>query len=209
MTEPCRCWRRNLKVLQAEQGTQEWLDARLGRPSASQFYKLITTTGKPSASADEYINTMIAERIVGYSEPIHVNEWMIRGTELEPEARAMYELITDVEVQEVGFILDDCGEFGCSPDGLVGEDGGIEIKCPSPKNHIAWSRKGVCPSKHYAQVQGCLYITGRKWWDFMSYHPEMKPFIVRVERDEKFIEKLADQISLAVEEIKSEVRNLA
>ena len=197
-----------MQILQADQGTQEWLDARLGRPSASQFSKLITTAGKPSASADEYINILIAERILGESEPIYVNEWMQRGTELEPEARAMYELMHSVDVEEVGFILDDSGEFGCSPDGLIGEDGGVEFKCPAPKNHIAWSRKGVCPSKHYAQVQGCLYITGRKWWDFMSYHPEMKPFIVRVERDEEFIEKLAEQISLAVEEIKSEVRNL-
>ena len=208
MTEQSLCWRRNLKILEAEQGTQEWLDARLGRPSASQFSKLITTSGKPSASADDYISEMIAERITGESEPIYVNEWMQRGTELEPEARATYEFIHGVDVNEVGFILDDSGEFGCSPDGLVGDDGGVEFKCPAPKNHIAWSRKGVCPSKHYAQVQGCLYITGREWWDFMSYHPEMKPFIVRVERDEKFIEKLAEQISLAVEEIKSEVRNL-
>ena len=208
MTEHCLCWRRNLRILEAEQGTQEWLDARLGRPSASQFSKLITTSGKPSASADDYISEMIAERITGEREPIFVNEWMQRGTELEPEARATYEFMNGIDVEEVGFILDDSGEFGCSPDGLVNDDGGVEFKCPSPKNHIAWSRKGVCPSKHYAQVQGCLYITGREWWDFMSYHPEMKPFIVRVERDEKFISKLAEQISLAVEEIKSEVRNL-
>ena len=208
MTEPCLCWRRNLRILEAEQGTQEWLDARLGRPSASQFYKLITTSGKPSASADDYISEMIAERITGEREPIFVNEWMQRGTELEPEARATYEFMHGVDVQEVGFILDDSSEFGCSPDGLINDDGGVEFKCPSPKNHIAWSRKGVCPSKHYAQVQGCLYITGREWWDFMSYHPDMKPFVVRVERDEKFIKKLAEQISLAVEEIKSEVRNL-
>ena len=187
MTEHCLCWRRSLRILKAEQGTQEWLDARLGRPSASQFSKLITTAGKPSASADDYISEMIAERITGEREPIFVH---------------------GVDVEEVGFILDDSGEFGCSPDGLINDDGGVEFKCPSPKNHIAWSRKGVCPSKHYAQVQGCLYITGREWWDFMSYHPEMKPFVVRVERDEKFIKKLAEQISLAVEEIKSEVRNL-
>ena len=197
-----------MRILEAEQGTQEWLDARLGRPSASQFYKLITTSGKPSASADDYISEMIAERITGEREPIFVNEWMQRGTELEPEARATYEFMHGVDVQEVGFILDDSSEFGCSPDGLINDDGGVEFKCPSPKNHIAWSRKGVCPSKHYAQVQGCLYITGREWWDFMSYHPDMKPFVVRVERDEKFIKKLAEQISLAVEEIKSEVRNL-
>ena len=176
-----------MQILEAEQGSDEWLAARLGRPSASQFHKLITSTGKPSASADSYINTMIAERLLGKSEPFFV---------------------TDNEVQEVGFILDNSGEFGCSPDGLVGEDGGIEIKCPAPHNHVAWSRKKVCPSKHYAQVQGCMWITGRDWWDFMSYHPEMNPFIVRVERDEEFIDKLAKEVLLAVTEIISEVRNL-
>lgn len=197
-----------MQILEAEQGTQEWLDARLGRPSASQFHKLITSSGKPSTQADGYINAMIAERLMGYSEPVYVTDAMQRGTDLEPEARELYEFISDVKVQEVGFILDNSGEFGCSPDGLIGEEGGLEIKCPAPHNHIAWSRKGVCPTKHYAQVQGCMYITERKWWDFMSYHPDMKPFIVRVERDEEFITNLAEQILLAVTEIISEVRNL-
>lgn len=196
-----------MRVLEAEQGTQEWLDARLGRPSASQFHKLITTKGKPSLSADGYINTLIAERLMGRSEPIYVTEAMQRGTDLEPEARETYEFMHDVQVQEVGFILDDSGEFGCSPDGLVG-DGGLEIKCPAPHNHIDWARKKVCPSKHYAQVQGCMWITDRKWWDFMSYHPDMKPFIVRVERDEEFITQLAVQVQAAVDEIISEVENL-
>ena len=197
-----------MQILEAEQGSDEWLAARLGRPSASQFHKLITSTGKPSASADKYIYTLIAERIVGESDPVFVSEWMTRGNELEPEARAMYEFMTDTKVIETGFILDNSGEFGCSPDGLVGEDGGIEIKSPAPHNHIEWSSKKVCPSKHYAQVQGCMWITGRKWWDFMSYHPKIKPFLVRVERDEEFIEKLAKEVILAVTEIISEVRNL-
>ena len=196
-----------MKILEAEQGTQEWLDARLGRPSASQFHKLITTKGKPSTSADGYINTLIAERLMGYSEPLFVTDAMQRGTDLEPEARETYEFINNVQVQEVGFILDDSGEFGCSPDGLV-DDGGLEIKCPAAHNHIAWARKKACPSKHFAQVQGCMWITDRKWWDFMSYHPDMKPFIVRVERDEEFITQLAVQVKAAVDEIISEVENL-
>ena len=197
-----------MQILTCEQGTEEWLAARLGRPSASQFHKLITATGKPSSSADGYINAMIIERISGMSAPVFVTQWMTRGNELEPDARNLYTLITDNEVQEVGFILDNSGEFGCSPDGLIGEDGGIEVKCPAPSNHDKWSDKGVCPTKHYAQVQGCMLITERKWWDFMSYHPEKDPFIVRVERDEEFIDKLAEQVILAVTEIISEVRNL-
>ena len=196
-----------MKILEAEQGTQEWLAARLGRPSASQFHKLVTTKGKPSTSADKYIDTLIAERLMGYSEPLFVTDAMQRGTDLEPEARQTYEFMYNAQVEEVGFILDDSGEFGCSPDGLVG-DGGLEIKCPAGHNHIAWARKKVCPSKHYAQVQGCMWITDRKWWDFMSYHPDMKPFVVRVERDEEFITQLAVQVQAAVDEIISEVENL-
>ena len=198
-----------MQILTCEQGTEEWLDARLGRPSASQFHKLIKSNGKPSASADGYINSLIIERISGMSAPVFVTDWMTRGNELEPDARNLYTLITDNEVQEVGFILDNSGEFGCSPDGLIGEDGGIEIKCPAPGNHDKWSDKGVCPTKHYAQVQGCMWITERDWWDFMSYHPEKEPFIVRVERDEEFIDKLAKEVLLAATEIISEVRNLA
>ena len=197
-----------MQILQAEQGSQEWLDARLGRPSASQFHKLIKSNGKPSASADDYINSLIIERISGMSAPVFVTEWMTRGNELEPDARNLYTLITDNEVQEVGFILDNSGEFGCSPDGLIGEDGGIEIKCPAPGNHDKWSEKGVCPTKHYAQVQGCMWITERDWWDFMSYHPDMDAFIVRVERNQEFIDKLAEEVDKAVTEIISETRNL-
>lgn len=194
-------------ILEAEQGTQEWLAARVGRPSASQFHKLVTSKGKPSTSADKYIDLMISERLTGRSEPIFVTDAMRRGTDLEPEARAYYELVTGNGVEEVGFILDNSGEFGCSPDGLVG-DGGLEIKCPAAHNHVEWARKKVCPSKHFAQVQGCMWITDRKWWDFMSYHPDMKPFIVRVERDEEFITQLAVQVKAAVDEIISEVENL-
>jgi hypothetical protein len=197
-----------MQILEAEQGSQEWLDSRLGKPSASQFHKLIKSNGRPSASADDYINALIIESISGMSAPVFVTDWMIRGNELEPDARNLYTVITDNLVQEVGFILDNSGEFGCSPDGLIGEDGGIEIKCPAPGTHDKWSEKGVCPTKHYAQVQGCMWITGRDWWDFMSYHPEKEPFIVRVERDVEFIDKLAEQVSLAVTEIISEVRNL-
>lgn len=196
-----------MQILKAEQGSQEWLDARLGRPSASQFHRLITAKGKPSASADNYIKSLIIERFSGMSAPVFVTDWMTRGNVLEPQARAMYEFITDTEVQEVGFILDDSGEYGCSPDGLL-EEGGVEFKCPAPANHEMWSKKGVCPTKHYAQVQGCMWIAEREWWDFMSYHPDMEPFIVRVERNEEFIDKLAEEVNQAVTEIISEVRNL-
>ena len=123
-------------VLDHEQGTEEWFAARLGKPSASMFSKLITTTGKPSSSADGYINQLMAEIITGHSEGHFSNAHTERGNLLEPDARDMYEFISGNEVLEVGFILDDSLDFGCSPDGLVGTDGGLELKCPAGNTQV-------------------------------------------------------------------------
>jgi len=195
-------------ILTDEQGSPEWLASRLGRPSASNFGRLVTGSGKPSSSAESYINEMIAERLTGRSKPFYTNEHMERGNALEPEAREAYEFITDFEVVETGFILHDSEEFGCSPDGLVAEQGGLEIKCPSDSVHVSYLRAGKVPSKYYQQVQGCLWITGREWWDFMSYHPEMPHLLVRAHRNEKFIEAMAEQVLAAVETITTETERL-
>ena len=196
-------------ILNHEQGSPEWLASRLGRPSASMFGKLITGSGKPSSSAESYINELIAERLTGRSKPFYTNEHMERGNALEPEAREAYEFITDFEVQETGFILDDSEEFGCSPDGLVVDHSlGLEIKCPSDSVHVSYLRAGKVPAKYYQQVQGCMWITGRECWDFMSYHPEMPHLLVRARRNEKFIEAMAEQVLAAVETITTETERL-
>jgi putative phage-type endonuclease len=195
-------------ILTDEQGSPEWLASRLGRPSASNFGRLVTGSGKPSSSAESYINEMIAERLTGRSKPFYTNEHMERGNALEPEAREAYEFITDFEVVETGFILHDSEEFGCSPDGLVANDGGLEVKCPSDSVHVSYLRAGKVPAKYYQQVQGCLWITGREWWDFMSYHPEMPHLLVRAHRNEKYIEAMAEQVEAAVETIVKETERL-
>jgi putative phage-type endonuclease len=195
-------------ILTDEQGSPEWLASRLGRPSASNFGRLVTGNGKPSSSAESYINEMIAERLTGRSKPFYTNEHMERGNALEPEAREAYEFITDLEVVETGFILHDSEEFGCSPDGLVAEQGGLEIKCPSDSVHVSYLRAGKVPAKYYQQVQGCMWITGREWWDFMSYHPEMPHLLVRAHRNEKYIEAMAEQVEAAVETIVKETERL-
>jgi len=195
-------------ILEHEQGSPEWLASRLGRPSASMFGKLVTGSGKPSGSAESYINELIAERLTGRSKPFFTNEHMERGTALEPEAREAYEYITEYEVVETGFIIDDSEEFGCSPDGLVGNDGGLEIKCPSDAVHVSYLRAGKVPAKYYQQVQGCMWITGRDWWDFMSYHPEMPHLLVRARRNEKFIEAMAKEVLAAVKTITTETERL-
>ena len=187
-----------------EQGSNEWLQSRLGKPTASNFGKLITPTGKPSTSAEGYINELIAQKITGELPEFYTNAAMERGNELEPAAKALYEFINGVEVVEVGLCLHDEFECGASPDALVGDDGGLEVKCPLPHTHVAYLRDGKVPSKYIPQIQGCLWITGREWWDFMSYHPAMEDLIVRVERDNEYIKKLADQVERAVDIIKTE-----
>ena len=196
-------------ILDHEQGPTEWLVARLGKPSASMFSKLITATGKPSSSADGYINQLIAERLTGQSEPFYVTEWMARGTELEPEAREAYEFISGNDVIETGFILDTGFEYGCSPDGLIADQGGLEIKCPAPQTMVSYLRDNqVGVKKYWQQIQGCMWISQRKWWDFFAYHPEMPHVLVRVERDEDYIAKLAEEVTKAVEVILNQVEKL-
>jgi len=201
-------------ILDHEQGRDEWFAARLGRPSASMFNKLITSTGKPSTSASKYIDELVDERLNGVRAPVYVNEHMERGTRLEPEAREYYEFLTDQKVTEYGFILDDSEEFGCSPDGLIKDndgifEGGLEVKCPA--NMVGYHRDNKSfVTKYKQQVMGCMMITGAKWWDLMAYS-DKKPhhLIIRVERDEEYIEKLAAEIDKAVTIIINETEKLA
>ena len=193
-------------ILDHEQGSEEWLAARLGKPSASCFSRLITATGKPSSSADGYINELIAERLTGHSKPFFTTPWMERGSELEPEAREAYAFISGNDTLEVGFIVDPTFSYGCSPDALIGSEGGLELKCPAPDTHVGYMRDNQAGVKKYwQQIQGCMWVTGRQWWDFFAYHPEMPHVLVRVERDEKYIAKLAEEVTKAVNVIKTEV----
>ena len=197
-------------ILDHEQGTEEWFAARLGKPSASNFGNLLTTTGKPSTSADGYINQLIAERLTGKSEPFYVNEHMTRGTELEPEAREAYEYVTGYKVTEHGFILDDSEEFGCSPDGIIYHNPkymtGLEIKCPAAKTMVKYSRDPQSLGKaYYQQIQGCMLVTGAASWDAFAFHPEIPPVMISLWRDEGYILKLAEEVNKAVNVIKTEM----
>ena len=197
-------------ILDHEQGSDEWFAARLGRPSASMFNKLITSTGKPSTSAGKYIDELVDERLNGVRVPVYVNEHMARGSFLEPEAREYYSFITEQKVTEYGFILDDSEEFGCSPDGLVDKNGGLEIKCPADSTIIGYHRNNKSfITKYKQQIMGCMMITGAEWWDLMAYSETIPHLIIRVERDEEYIEKLAAEIDKAVKIIVDETEKLA
>lgn len=179
-----------MRIIECVQGSPEWLQARLGVPSASSYSKLITSTGKASTQANAYINQLVAERLTGEPTFFQVTDPMQRGIDLEPQARTAYEMETGNLVLQVGFLMHDTLQAGASPDGMVGENGGLEIKCPSGHTQVAYLRDGDLPTQYFQQVQGCLWISGRDWWDFMSYHPKMEPLIVRVFRDEEFIKAL-------------------
>lgn len=177
-----------MKIIDVVQGTDEWIQARLAIPTASEFDKIITPTGKISTQAEAYMNKLLSEVITGKPAlTFEKTPWMERGNELEAEAAQFYELQNDLDSVKVGFCMNDEGTIGASPDRLIGADGLLEIKCPAPQTHVGYLLSGKIDRGYWPQVQGQLYITGRKWCDWMSYNPEMPPVIIRVERDESFI----------------------
>lgn len=178
-------------VTDIQQGTPEWRAARAGIATASEFAKLLTSTGKPSTQATTYMHKLLADWLIGEPSGPEATDWMLRGIEMEAEARAWYEMQTDADVQQVGIVYrDESRMVACSPDGLVGDEGGVEIKCPAPHTHVGYLLAGKLPSDYVGQVQGSMYVTGRAWWHFVSYHPDIDPLLIRVERDEAYIESL-------------------
>lgn len=177
------------------QGTKEWLDAKVGIPSASNFSRILTPkTMKPSSSMAGYAHELLAEQILGRPLDDATSEFMQRGTVLEKHARDWYSLQKDVDVEQVGFLLTDDRRAGCSPDGLIGSVGGLEIKCPSAAVHIGYLL-GEAGEKYRCQVQGGMLITDREWWDFVSYNPDLPSALVRFNRDETFIKALSSAVN--------------
>lgn len=176
------------------QGTQEWLELRAGIPTASNFDRIITPkTRKLSSQSFAYMCELAAESILGPLSSAAVTPFMERGSAMEASAIAYYQFQRDVDTKRVGFITDDHKAYGCSPERLVGEDGGLEIKCPSAGVHVQYLLD--TPNKFVCQVQGCMLVTGRKWWDVLSYSPTILPsVIVRFERDEAFIDALSSAL---------------
>lgn len=179
-----------MKIHEVAQGTPEWHALRLGIPTASNFDKLITTKGEPSKSRTKYLYQIVGERLSGTKEEGYTNAHMERGIQLESEARSFYEVVTGNEVQTCGFVTNDEVAFGCSPDGLVGSEGLIEIKCPSMAVHVGYLADNKAPTDYFQQLQGQLFVTERKWVDFISYYPSIPPLIIRVEKDVEFCNKL-------------------
>ena len=182
------------------QGTEEWLEARRGIVTASVVGQLITTKTVKVAHNDHsrgITAQLVAERVTGRVEETFQSQDMWRGTVLEPHARAVYSK-TFAPVEQVGFMTEDEWGFpiGYSPDGLVGDNGLIEIKSPRAKAHVATVVSDKVPDQYLAQVQAGLLVSGREWLDFISYYPGTPLFVKRVEPDQRWFDAIVEAAAL-------------
>lgn len=193
-----------MEIFEVPQNSEDWLRVRMGIPTASCFSQILAKgEGKTRRS---YMLKLAGEIITGEPMEGFSNEHTERGHVLEPEARDLYQLNTGVELRRVGFIKN--GRVGCSPDSLIGEDGGLEIKTKLPHLLIDLILKNEFPSEHKAQVQGTLWITKREWWDLVVYWRGIPQFVKRAHRDEGYIANLAGAVNAFNEELDSVVKTI-
>ena len=192
-----------------EQRSAEWFSARLGCATASKFRAVMSKlkSGKPAQARIDYAIELVTERLSGQPTPHFTTAAMQWGVDQEPGARIEYEFKRSVEVIEIGFVRHPSLLTGASPDGLVGEEGLIEIKCPSSVTHVETLLGGM-PDDHLPQIQGQLWVTGRAWCDFVSYDPRMPKalqlYVQRIPRDDIYIANL----DLEVRQFLAEVDDL-
>lgn len=198
-----------------DQGTQEWHDARLGRVTASRIADVMASGrgGKPSATRANYRAQLVVERLTGVASEGFTSAAMQHGTETEPQARATYTLDTFNTVDQVGFVPHPSIEMaGASPDGLIGSDGLIEIKCPNSATHIATLRGAAIDDKYVKQMMFQMACTGRKWCDFVSFDPrlpeEMQMHVRRVPADPEQIAEIEAAVSAFLVEVEEELADL-
>ena len=192
-----------MKILEVQQNSLEWLNARAGIPTASEWDALVTPEGKirTGQMPKTYLAQKLAEKWLGGPLPNYCNIDMDLGKIQEEEAIPFYEIETGQTVRRVGLCLADDGTIGCSPDGLIGDDCGIEIKCPSAQTHVSYLLAGELPKDYVAQVQGSMFVTGRPRWKFMSYRRGFPPLILTVERSLPFHAALAEALDSLVRQL--------
>lgn len=185
-----------------EQGSDLWLLDRLGIPTGSMFKSIITSTGKPSTSAKTYMNQLLADWVAGKPvDAFEPTQAMIDGTNREAESRDLYTFLTDNEVTETGFWFRDDKLTGVSPDGMVGNDGLVELKNPKASTLIGYKLDNKLPATYVPQVQGQLWIMEREWCDFLVNHPDIPHFLIRVNRDDDFIAKLSAEVDKFIDKM--------
>jgi hypothetical protein len=184
-----------MQIIDCEQGSPEWFAARAGIPTASEFSTVMAKgrDGGVSLTRRTYMLKLAGEILTGEPMENYTNAHMERGKIMEDEARNLYAFMHDVDPQRVGFIRN--GEKGCSPDSLIGTNGGLEIKSALAHIQIDRLNRGELPAEHKAQVQGNIWCGEREWWDFASYGGAKLPlFCVRVPRDDGYIANMAGAI---------------
>ena len=197
-----------------EQRTDDWFKARLGKATANRVADVVARTKSGyGASRANYMAELICERLTGARGESYQNAAMLWGTEQEPAARAAYEALTGALVVETGFVPHFVIDMsGASPDGLVGDDGLVEIKCPNTANHIDTLIMGAVPGKYVTQMQWQMACTDRQWCDFVSYDPRlpenMQLFVKRVMRDDAMINTLETEVRLFLVELNEKISTL-
>lgn len=203
-----------------EQRASEWFDARWGLITASELDCIVNgrlkrgdKKGARSDTAMRYMIELAGERITGRNSEHFVSKAMKDGIEREPEAIAMYQCKKCVLTESTGFHIHPTLPFsGASPDFLVGEDGGGEVKCPTLHTFLKWKIEGVAPEEHLPQIHWGMACTGRKWWDFVAYHPDMPHglnlMIVRVNRDNELIEQYEKEVMAFELELREMVKKI-
>ena len=198
---------KGLTTLDCEQGSEEWLAARLGIPTATGIKNIVTQSGQKSSGWVSYLAELIAESIEGGSDGFKSND-MQRGNELEPRARMAYEFETGNDVVQVGGVyLNTDKDLMVSPDGLIPNlKKGVEIKCPKMKTHIKYLLEGGVPVEYVIQVQAALWVTGYETWDFISYCPEYQKqplYIYTAERDPVLMQAFDEHIPNFIRTLKA------
>lgn len=197
-----------MKIIDCEQGSPEWFSARAGIPTASEFHTVMAKGkgGGESLTRKTYLLKLAGEIITGEPMESFTNAHMERGKAMEDEARDLYSFMTDSDPLRVGFVTN--GKAGASPDSLIGDRGGLEIKTKLPHLLIDLLLKGEMPPEHKAQVQGCMWIAEREWWDFAAYWPKLPLFTKRIIRDDTYIRTIADAVDQFNDELDATVARL-
>lgn len=179
------------------QGSQAWMDARIGLPTASEFDNLLTPKFKLRTGQTplNYLNKKVAEYWLGNPLLGFSSFATDQGNVLEDEAKPWYSMQYNVDIKNVGFITTDDGRIGCSPDGLLGDSEGLEIKCPEPHTHVGYLMDNVVPEEYLLQVHGSMYVTGFKSWKFLSYRRHFPALVLTVQRDEAIIEAIHEAVT--------------
>lgn len=198
-----------IQIIDCEQRSETWWQSRLGLPTASEFGTVLAKgrNGEESKTRRTYLLKLAGEIITGEPMENYTNSHLERGQEMESEARGLYSFMNDAPITQVGFIRN--GQKGCSPDGLIGDGGGLEIKTALPHILIPLLLKNEFPPEHVAQCQGFLWVAEREWIDLCVFWPKMPLFVMRAYRNEIYIKALSDavdafndELALTVEKIR-------